>query len=60
MLVVERLDAVIAVDINGSDVNGVAETAVPVAGGIQLASLYITKFEPTSETGQSQSDGESN
>lgn len=44
MLVTERLNAVVAVNINGSDVDGIAEAAVPVAGSIQLASLYVTEL----------------
>lgn len=34
----ERLDAVVAVDVDGSDIDRIAQTAVPVTGGIQLAS----------------------
>lgn len=41
MLVVVRLDAVVAIDVDGSDIDRVAEAAIPVASGIQLASLYI-------------------
>lgn len=34
----ERLDAVVAVDVDCSDINGIAETAVPIAGCVEFAS----------------------
>jgi hypothetical protein len=38
VLIVKRLNAVVAVNVDGSNIDGIAETAVPVACGIQLAS----------------------
>lgn len=37
----EGLDAVVAVDIDGGHVDGIVETALPVACGIEFASLNI-------------------
>jgi len=41
MLVVVRLDAVVAVDVDSGYIDRVAEATVPVAGGIELAGLDI-------------------
>lgn len=44
VLVMERLNTVVAVNVDGRHIDRVAETSVPVAGGIQLASLYVTRL----------------
>lgn len=41
MLVVVRLDAIVAIDVDSGNIYWVAEATIPVAGGIELAGLDI-------------------